>query len=401
MKILFAGDTPTVSTGFGVVAENLLLELKKLGHDITILGVNHNGEPYDQRRFPYKIYPCDKGSIEAVYGYRKLWWLASIVEPDLIFFLNDPWVIDKYMQYKPSDFPETVKFLAYYPIDGGPMRKKWMELLEKDFSAQVCYSIFAENIIIESLGHKPKNLYQVYHGVDTNYFFPVDQQIARTKLGIPLDSFVVGMIARNQFRKRFDLLVKGFAKFAEDKENVKLYLHTALEDVGFDIIDLAGQLGLQGKTQEPGKGKLILTPDLRVEQGVPKEMLNYIYNSLDVHALISLGDGFGLPVAESMAVACPQLVSDHSCLKELVEGSNAGLLAKNSAWIMHTSGINTWGGVSDTDDIADKLEQLYSNQNMRVKMAQNAYNYITQEKFQWPVIGKQFDRIIKDVFHIL
>jgi len=393
VKILYVGDSPTVNTGFGVVSENLLLELKKLGHDITVLGVNHYGNPYDTKRFPYKIYPCDKGPVEAVYGYRKMWWLAKEMEPDVIFILNDPWVIEKYLQFKPDDFDTPIKMIAYYPVDGGPMRKRWMQMLESKFAAQVCYSAYAENIVTQSLGHRPKNLYQIYHGVDTSVFKPINQSVARGSLGIPTDLFVVGMVARNQYRKRFDLLINGFAKFAQDKDNVKLYLHTALEDVGYDIVDLADQAGLEGK--------LILTEDLRVDQGVPKEMLNLIYNSMDVHALISLGDGFGLPVAESMAVGCPQLVSDHSCLKELVEGSQGGLTVKNVAWIAHTSGINTFGGVSDVDDIAEKLNIFYNNKNLRLEMAENAYKFITQDKFKWETIGGQFNQVIKDIFHII
>lgn len=393
MKILFVGDSPTVSTGFGVVAEYLLRELHKHGHEITVLGINHFGEPYDQAKFPYPIYPCDRGDMNMIYGYAKTWWLAQKVEPDLIFFLNDPWVIEKYLQFKSDDFPKTVKFMCYYPIDAGPLRKRWAEMLETKFDAQVCYSTFAENIVTEALGHKPKNLYQIYHGVDKKDYFPINQSIARVKLGIPLNAFIVGMVARNQYRKRFDLLCQGFGKFAQDKEDVKLYLHTALEDVGYDIVDLAAQNGLDGK--------LILTEDLRPDHGVPKEMLNYIYNTLDVHALISLGDGFGLPVAESMATGVPQLVSDHSCLKELVEGSQGGLLVKNVAWIMNTAGVNTNGGVSDVDDIAEKLQMLYDNKEARLQMAENAYKYITQDKFDWITIGNQFNRVIKDIFHIL
>lgn len=393
MKILFVGDSPTIPTGFGVVAEYLLRELHKYGHEITVLGINHFGEPYDQAVYPYAIYPCDRGDIPSIYGYSKAWWLANKVQPDLIFFLNDPWVIEKYLQYKPSDFPETTKFLCYYPIDAGPLRKRWAKMLEDKFAAQVCYSTYAENIVIEALGYRPKNLYQIYHGVDKTDYFPINQSIARSKLNLPLNSFIVGMVARNQPRKRFDLLCKGFGKFAQDKKDVKLYLHTALDDVGFDIVDLAAQNGLDNK--------LILTEELRPDYGVPKKMLNFIYNSFDVNALISLGDGFGLPVAESMATAVPQLVSDHSCLKELVEGSRGGMTVKNAAWIMNPAGINTVGGVSDVDDIAEKLQLFYDNKEMRLQMSENGYNFITQDKFNWEVIGKQFNQIIKTIFHIL
>jgi glycosyltransferase involved in cell wall biosynthesis len=125
-----------------------------------------------------------------------------------------------------------------------------------------------------------------------------------------------------------------------------------------------------------------------------------IYNSFDVNALISLGDGFGLPVAESMATGCPQVVSDHSCLRELVEG-HGGLTAKTASWLMNTTGINTWGGLTDVDDLTEKLEILYKNKDLRISMAEQGYAFIKQEKFTWDYAAKEFNKIFKSLFHIL
>lgn len=391
MKILFVGDSPTVDTGFGVVARNLLPRLQSLGHDIHALGINYYGDPYDQRRFSFPIVPVDHGNIDLMYGYRKLWEVEDRVKPDLIFWLNDPWIIQKYMQHKPPNHNRYYKSLAYFPIDGGPLKPEWAELLS-GFDAQVCYSNFAERVVTEANKKHPDNLYQIYHGVDTKIFFPVNQSIARQKLELPQEAFIVGMVARNQYRKRFDILSKAFSIFAKDKPDTKLYLHTGLKDVGFDIADLSRQFNLGDK--------LILTEGMDVQAPIPAEALNLIYNSWDVNALISLGDGFGLPVAESMATGCVQLVSDHSCLKELVDG-HGGLTVKTAAWMLNTNGINTWGGVSDVDDLVDKLSILYKNKNLRIKMAEEGYEYITQEKFSWDFAASEFHKIIKEIFHLV
>ena len=267
-------------------------------------------------------------------------------------------------------------------------------MLTTQFEAQICYSHFAEHVVTTSFGKRPPNLYQIYHGVDTGIFKPINQISARQQLSIPLDSFIIGMVARNQFRKRYDILIKAFAKFAANKPEAKLYMHTTLQDIGFDIADLVRQNGLNGPER-----RIILTPDLRPDQGVPEKVLNLIYNSFDINTLISLGDGFGLPVAESMATGCPQVVSGHSCLEELVEG-HGGFTVKNAAWIAHTSGINTMGGVSDIDDLVEKWELLYFNRELRVKLAEVGYSYITQPQFQWSTISSRFNSIIKELFHI-
>lgn len=392
MKILFSGDTPTVNTGFGIVSKNILNRLYERGHEIVVLGVNHYGMPYDQRKFPYQIFPCEQGGPEQVFGFHKYWDLYNVVKPDICFFLNDPWLIHKFVEAKPENIMPHTKLIGYYPTDGGPIKKEWMASLNK-LDAQVCYSHYAEGVITKSNeGKIPANLHQIYHGVDTSKFFPINQSIARRELGLPDNLFIIGMVARNQFRKRFDILMAAFTEFAEGKDDVKLYLHTALDDIGYDIADLARQFNLQDK--------MILTEDITSARGVSDERLNLIYNSFDVNALISLGDGFGLPVAESMATGCPQLVSDHSCLKELVDG-HGGLTVKTESWILNTSGINTWGGISSYKDIAEKLEILYNNRELRIKLAEQAYEFIMQEKFTWPYVVDHFERIMKDLLHIL
>ena len=390
LKIFYSGDSPTVNTGFGIVAKNILNRLHAKGHEIKGLGVNYYGEPYDHKEVPYDIWPCDKGGVTEIFGHAKLWWLIEKEDPDLLFFLNDPWVISDYLKHKPPQL--NPKMVAYFPIDAGPLKPEWGKMLTDKFEAQICYSHFAEHIVTDSNGGKrPKNLHQIYHGVDTKTFFPFNQGEARRLLEIPEESFVIGMVARNQFRKRFDLIINAFSKFAADKPEAKLYLHTALKDIGFDIPDLARQYGINDK--------LILTADVGPAQGVPTSTLNLIYNTFDINALISTGDGFGLPVAESMATGCPQVVSDHSCLRELALESG-GLRVKNAAWIANTSGINTWGGISDVDDIVDKFEFLYRNPEIRKKLSLEAYEYITQPQFDWDNIVTQFEDIFKRIFHI-
>lgn len=393
-KILYHGDAPVVDTGFGVVAKNLLNRFAKMGHQIYVLGINFYGDPYDQKQFPYPIWPCDKGNPDAVYGYAKFWAIEEKIQPDIIFLLNDPWVIQRLLEHKPRDWAreKTTKIVVYYPTDSEPLQPSWVEMLNK-FDAQVCYSRYAEEVVTRSnKGKRPKNLYQVYHGVDTKVFKPVNMSLARRQLQIPEDAFVVGMVARNQFRKRFDIMCQGFAEFAQNKPEAKLYLHTALKDVGFDIADLIKQFNLNGK--------LIITKDLtNPSSGVPEKALNMVYNTFDVNCLISLGDGFGLPVAESMAAGVPQVVSGHSCLKELVAG-HGGLTVETKAVLMNPQ-IGTWGMLSDYKDLAEKLEIMYNSEDLRKRFSQEAYDFITQPQFSWDTAANSFNQIFKKVLHIL
>lgn len=393
-KILYHGDAPVVDTGFGIVAKNLLNRFTEMGHEVSGLGINWYGDPYDRSKFNGTLWPCDKGSPDQIYGYAKFWAIEEKVRPDIIFLLNDPWVIERLLEYKPRNWygEKSVKIVAYYPTDAEPMQASWVSMLDK-FDAQVCYSKYAEEVVTKSnKGKRPKNLHQVYHGVDTEVFKPVNMSLARRQLHLPEDAFIVGMVARNQYRKRFDIMCQGFAEFAKDKPEAKLYLHTAPKDVGFDIADLVKQFDLGGK--------IIITKDLiNPSSGVPEKALNMIYNTFDVNCLISLGDGFGLPVAESMAAGVPQVVSGHSCLKELVEG-HGGLTVDSIATLMNPQ-INTWGLVSDYRDLAEKLNIMYNSEELRKRFSEEAYEFITQPHFTWDHVAQQFNGIFNKVLHIL
>lgn len=393
MKVFFMGDSPTVDTGFGVVSKNLLPRLKNLGYDIVAQGINEFGDnPRKIGQFDFPIYPTERGGPEKLYGFHTFWNNVQKENPDVIFFLNDPWLIKSYLDVRPPHINPDIRYVGYYPTDAAPVKPDWLKTLN-GLDAQVCYSKYAESVVITSnKGVRPDNLYQIYHGVNTKEFYPVDQRYARNELGLDNKFFIVGMVARNQPRKRFDLLMMAFAMFAKGKENVKLYLHTSLNDIGFDIQDIARQLKISNK--------LIVTENLAPNAGVSTHALNLIYNSFDVNTLISLGDGFGLPVAESMATLCPQIVSGHSCLQELVD-DHGGLTVKNAAWISNPGGMNTWGGVSDVDDLAAKLEVLYKNPDKRLQLAKEGYDFITQDKFNWDNIVLEFDKMFKKMYHIL
>src|SRR6188474_2256785 len=99
MKIFYVGDSPTVDTGFGVVAKNLLPRLHAMGHEIVVQGINEYGDnPRKAKEFPFIIYPMDKGGPEQVYGLHKTWPNIHREKPDLLFLLNDPWLIKNYFE---------------------------------------------------------------------------------------------------------------------------------------------------------------------------------------------------------------------------------------------------------------------------------------------------------------
>jgi glycosyltransferase involved in cell wall biosynthesis len=85
-------------------------------------------------------------------------------------------------------------------------------------------------------------------GVDTGVFHPLpDRDGLKQRYGLE-GKFVIGFFGRNQPRKQIPVLIKAFARFAEGKSDVLLYLHTDPDDVGWRLLDLLEIYQLEFKT---------------------------------------------------------------------------------------------------------------------------------------------------------
>jgi glycosyltransferase involved in cell wall biosynthesis len=88
--------------------------------------------------------------------------------------------------------------------------------------------------------------------------------------------------------------------------------------------------------------------------------LNQLYNLFDVTALSSMGEGFGLPILESLAAGVPVIATDYSACQELVRGH--GELAKVQTFL--TMGTNLIEqAVVDVDDLASCIIRLYQDKD--------------------------------------
>src|SRR5207245_1863839 len=75
---------------------------------------------------------------------------------------------------------------------------------------------------------------KIYHGVNTKIYRPQpNKEEVRKNLfadGKLENKFVFGYIGQNEERKHIDILVRAFAKFQKDKKDVRLFMHTDVEE---------------------------------------------------------------------------------------------------------------------------------------------------------------------------
>jgi len=378
VKILWTGDGG-VATGFARVNESIINNLPEDKYEVHHIAINYRGDPYPDSKA--LMYPAHLGGD--IYGFNRIKPISEKLKPDIIFILNDAWVIAQYFEY----LPEDVKVVIYFPVDAKPLDKAWCKSILEHVNIPVAYTEFGRSAILDHF--KGADVKVIPHGIDTEKFFPIDQAKARKELeGVTKKDFIVLNANRNQPRKRLDLTIKGFALFCKDKpKNVKLYCHCGVEDIGWHIITFCDRYGITDR--------LLLTAlDLSPGNCVDDERLNWIYNSCDLGLNTAMGEGWGLTTFEHAACKRAQITVDYAASAELYPGI-AKLLP-----IDHYDTyprILTEGAVTTPEAIAEALEFYYTNSEEREKDAEAIYEFVTQPKFTWKEIGKQWDKIFDEV----
>ena len=114
-KLLWCGDI-VARTGFARVTENILPTLAKK-FNIVVLGNNWWGDPTPLQK-KYKMYPSSNRFQTAPFGEQRIREIVQIEKPDLVFTINDMWIIyEQYKQIKDLHKEKKFKFVGYSPMD--------------------------------------------------------------------------------------------------------------------------------------------------------------------------------------------------------------------------------------------------------------------------------------------
>lgn len=391
IKGLWVSDA-VAATGFARVAHSIIDNLPEK-YEIHHLGINYFGDPHN---YKHKIYPASVGGD--VYGLGRLVSLINTLKPDFILMINDPWVIDMYLnEIKKSGIKVIPPIITYFPVDA----KEHSPNFYKNFDIvnQVCvYTQFGKDVILATKSPSiiEDKIHIIPHGITSKTFFPINSTLARQNLYPKehieefLNSFIVFNGNRNQPRKRIDLTMWAFREFQRNKPDVKLYLHMGIQDMGVNIVELSSRYGFDNK--------LILSS---IENKIPSvfdEQLNIIYNATDVGINTSLGEGWGLVNWEHAATGKMQILPNHSALKEIWSNGTAKLIPTVMPQMIER--VNSVGEVIDIRALISTLEWAYydwkyNDANEITAIGQKGYELTQEDRFKWSTIGNKFDEIIQ------
>ena len=377
-------------TGFGRVSGAVLPRLRE-GFEFVVLACNWHGDPVDEQKL-FKMYPASNRFQQAPFGEDRIREIVEKERPDIVFSLNDPWIVsEQYRRIQDLHQQKKFKFVGYLTMDS----YNWLGGIDphiNDWDGVIAFTEFGAHEFVKSGVRIP--IAVIPHGLDRDVFYPMDQEEAREKLGLKKDIFIVLNGNRNQFRKRMDITVAAFAKFAAGRPDAQLYMHMGLKDQGWDLMPLfAREMGKNGL--DPN-GRIIMTSNSPNPPNVSTEMLNWIYNCADVGVNTTKGGGWELVNFENAACRVAQVVPDHTSTKEVFEGY--GRLIRCD----HIDVDTNYGRempCPSTDHLVEILCEMYESKDARSQVADACYARVTDEQFSWDTIASQFGGIFEDVMN--
>jgi len=378
-KILWYGDAVS-NTGFGRVTHSVLEHLHK-EHEVVVFGMNYTGDPHP---YPLKIYPAAAMNPSDRFGIGRIQAVVEAEKPDFVICLNDIWIVNQVWEriHLLRD-KLKFKFIAYFPTDS-----EWYPLSMvryiTDFDFAITFTIQQAQRLMAH-GINPQRLGVIPHGLDQGKFFEMDQNEARSRLGLPKDKFIVFNGNRNQPRKRIDQTIKAFSEFAIGKDDVVLYLNMGAKDLGWAVKELF-ETEMKRRGQDPA-AKLALTPNMNYMSAPPDEQLNLVYNAVDVGINTADGEGWGLVPFEHAQTRKAQVVPNHTSSADIWKDSAE--LIDVGAWVTDKD-LGVERGIVDYKHAAELLNKLYESEEYRKEVADKCFEVTQNPSYRWDKVAEGF-----------
>lgn len=296
MRLAWYSNAPDMPTGYGTQTAQVIRRMAADGHIVHVLA--NYGQIAGVRDWnDIAIWPQG----HAQYSLDVIDDQARFIKPDVVFTLYDVWVL--------KDSLKDQRVVSWTPIDHYPPTPEVLKWAREHRT--IAMSEFGQRALAE-------------HGVTADYiphaiegvFQPTESDV-RQRMKVPDDAFLIAINAANigltPPRKAWSENLVALAEFLRRHDDAFLYLHTDLvRPGGVPLPILVGALGM-----DPARLRKV---DLMGYRGglVDDAELARIYSAADVLLACSKGEGFGIPVLESMACGTPAIVSDFSAQPEIV-----------------------------------------------------------------------------------
>ncbi len=386
--------------GQGIYSWYLVQELKKLGHDITVISGPPYIDPLEQveiKKLPsmYDVYDRRLPKpLSRLLNPINFWEWAQIIskgfpEP-FSFTLRTYLYLRKRLKRGDFDLVHDNQSLGYgllflrrwlpvtatvhHPmhVDREASLKQARSVREK-IKKRRFYGFIAmqdrvirrlDGLITVSRAAKDANVTSyriaenrmkvIYNGVDTNIFRPLNLE--------RLDNTLL-LVTNTEDRKKGVLYL--FQAMQKLPSEVKLKVVDEVKQRNYAYV-LREEMGLQERVTFTGR---LSTEDL-VKQ----------YNTASIVIVPSVYEGFGLPAAEASACASPVIATSGGALPEVVENGETGLIVPPM----------------DPEALANAISTLLADRDLREKMGENGRDRV-RHLFTWQKAALEHTEYFQEV----
>jgi len=322
-KGLLIGDDVLGSSGVGSVLREIIIGTSKEFDWVQIaVAINHPnlGKRIDLSEDTNKHaeisnssviqYPCN--------GYGNLHLIRDIMKnekPDFVFLMTDPRYYVDFWATLEHEIRTKIPIIYYNVWDNLPY-PHYNKHFYESCDALYCISKQTENVVKEVLGKNNKFISYIPHGINPKYFYPVSSsnpeyltlQSLKQQVFEGKEYEFVGIVNNRNIRRKCipDILVswKMFIDQLpkEAQEKCFLILKTSIIDnAGTDLKAVCEMLFGYDKDKKYNV-KII-------DQGLPVQGMNLLYNIADFSINLSSAEGWGLSFTEALMVGKPVIAT--------------------------------------------------------------------------------------------
>lgn len=375
MRIMLAGPSPWIQTGYGTQTASLLERLVGTEHELALLSLfGHEGavglrtiaQSRDGPSKEIRVYSKGRDLVanDVVAQY------AQDFDADIVITLLNTWLMPGYTDV-------IMRWIPIVPFEGDPLDKYSKKYLKSAFRV-IALSEYGRYWIEED-AEIPCIV--IPHGIESGFQpNPEAAEAFREGHGIPEGARLIGMVGVNRYfpcRKGYDQAFEAFSRILKEHDDVYLYVHAnpTAWDGASDLIELAKFFGIQERLRLPVKDRYI--------GGYNRNDMAGMYTAFDCLIQSTHGEGFGLPVVEAQACGTPIVATACTTMPELV-CPDAGKLVKWAARYVRPGGF--WNYIPDVQELAEGMRWgLEVGRDPKVRSACTEW----AEQWRWDKVWKE------------
>jgi glycosyltransferase involved in cell wall biosynthesis len=389
--VLLVSDSPNGSTGLGMITG----QIASLAHqnlsdvcDIAVAGYGDAGE----NKQPYPVYPFSELNNWTIPQLPWIWKQFAGDRKGIILTVWNvawlPWMTHP-ENLQPGGLRDFLmsgrfKLWSYVPVDSVCLNNRLSaneESILRRFDRVLAYTKFGADAIDRTLGNDLGTTLYAPHGTDPEVFYPRDRKEARRTLlsrigkgntAVSDDVILVGIFATNTPRKDWPLGIEVCARLVDKGYNIGVLVHTNSMHGNWNIQELCLGFGLQGRTIES-------------TCALNRDDLPWLYAACDVTLGIGSGEGWGMPLSESMAMGVP-----------VVHGRYAGGAEfMPQEWTVEPSGWRYEGPYSNKRPVFDPDDWVKVVESVMIPSNSPRASYLGEE-FMWDKVWPKFEKWIRE-----